>query len=75
MKKIGRQTLIRRAYRAKRMALRAESKKLLHIELGMVRPPKLSEDELARLTPAQLAGLKEQAATYAKHHGKSRVGR
>lgn len=68
-----REAIARRARRKERMKIRSEARRELHLMLGMVKLPPLTEEQKSSFTSRQLRAYETSQALYKKRHAKGRT--
>ena len=63
----------RRARRKEKMKVRSDARRELHMLLGMVKLPPLTESQKTAFTEKQLRAYETVQALYKKHHTKGRA--
>lgn len=67
------EVIARQARRKEKMKIRADARRELHMMLGMVKLPPLTEDQKNTFTAKQLRAYETVQALYKKHHTKGRA--
>jgi len=75
MKKESKAKTEARARRRAKVAAKADNTRALHLELGMVKLPPLTDKQRESMTKAQVFVYEKAQLAYARTHGKRRVNK